>query len=347
VKDPTSDPGHLLMIYEGVNDCVGYMGGETSDSGTYISVGVATSFDYGRTWPTYRGTATFDFAQLPGSNKTQGPNAPSGALGNAVCMGNDCIITPPATYGRYLALSLPVSLATVMAKGEKFTGKLGLAETSAFLDNVGDYPAPYLYVVHGYAHGEFGAALPNHRAADLTVARAQLNGGTSPLSFLKWDGLSWANPGIGGNEYPIVPEGLYQNCGDRDQSRSSGSISYVVPTQQFLLTFICKSPTDPASGQGSGDPTGAAWFYSTSYDLSDPSQWSPPQEIIGSWSMFDNVGCDNWKGWYPTFMSLGREPGHLSVNGYVFYLSGCQGGKSDTEHLRQYSSRAFTISVSP
>jgi hypothetical protein len=160
---------------------------------------------------------------------------------------------------------------------------------------------------------------------------------------------------MGGNEYPIVPDGLYQNCGDLSQDRSAGSISYVIPTQQYVLTFVCTSPTNPNPQNppvGNQGP-GAAWFYSTSNDLSDPSQWSPPQEIKGSWGWFDDptngcngCACNYWKGFYPTLMSLGRKPSHLSASGYVFYLAGCLGG-SDTPHIRQYSSRAFTITTGP
>jgi hypothetical protein len=137
VKDPTSGPGNLLMIYEGTNGCVGNIGGDRGHTGEYITVGVATSLDYGLTWPTYRGTPSFDFVDLPGQNKNQGPNAPSGALCDAVCMGNDCATTPPPTYGRYLALSPPVPLSTVMVTHtEGLNGKIGLAEPSAFLDDV-------------------------------------------------------------------------------------------------------------------------------------------------------------------------------------------------------------------
>lgn len=354
VKDPTSGPGRLLMVYEGANTCLGSIGGARSDNSAYISTGVATSLDYGYTWPTYHGTASFDFVPLPGANKTQGPNAPSGALGSAVCMGNDCATTPPVTYGRYPILSLPVSLATAMATGESLSDKVGEAEPSAFVDDAGGGPAPYLYVVHGYAPGDLGPSLPNGRKSDLTVARAQLNGGTSRLSFLKWNGQSFANLGVGGVDSPILPDGPFETCGDPAQGRNAGSISYVVPTQQYLLTFICNSPSDPAGGAGSGGPRGSAWFYSISYDLSDPGRWSAPQEIVGSWMPWDtgtpagSYGCPSFKGWYPTFMSLGRKPGHLSANGHVFYLWGCLGGGAGgTPPKRQYSSRAFTITTGP
>jgi hypothetical protein len=120
----------------------------------------------------------------------------------------------------------------------------------------------------------------------------------------------------------------------------------VEATQQYLLLFTCRSPSDPAVGPGSGN-TGVAWFYSTSTDLSDPTKWTTPQEIAGSWSEIDSSGgCPSYKGWYPTIMSLGSKPGHLSTSGYVFYLWGCETGAGDANAPnRQFSSRAFTITT--
>ncbi len=53
--------------------------------------------------------------------------------------------------------------------------------------------------------------------------------------------------------------------------------------------------------------------------------------------------CSDYKGWYPTLMSLGAKPGHLSTSAYGFYLWGCQG--AGTPGGRQYSSRAFTMTL--
>jgi hypothetical protein len=112
------------------------------------------------------------------------------------------------------------------------------------------------------------------------------------------------------------------------------------------------SPSDPNPQNGAPSSTaeGAAWFYSTSNDLTAQS-WSAPSEIQGSWNTF--AACESgpndpyYNGWYPTLMSLGKKPGHLSMTGYVFYLTGCQGG--GTPGGREFSSRAFTITkaVSP
>lgn len=331
VKDPTSNPGSLLMIYEGVNGCVGSAGGQKpGNNDAYISLGIATSIDYGKTWPTYRGTSTFSFVPLPNVNLTQGPNAPLGALGSNVCMGNDCITAPPPNYGRYAVVTPSTSLASVMAAGKPLTSILGDQEIAGFLDDVGASPAPYLYATYNSAE----------------VARAQLNGGSAPLSFTKWNGQAFASPGIGGAGSSVLPAvGSFENCEAPSQSQFGSSISYIDDTQQYLLTFVCRSPGDPAGGQHAGAPQGAAWFYSTSYDLSDQTQWTPPQEIIGSWSQYDTSGgCQNWKGFYPTLMSLGKKPGHLSTTGYVFYLWGCQQAGTPPPG-RQYSSRVFMIST--
>jgi uncharacterized protein (TIGR03437 family) len=332
VKDPTAPSGSLLMVYEGTNACIGNAGGPViSNTDDYISLAIATSLDYGKTWPAYRGSSAFNFVPLPGVNPTQGPNAPMGALGKDVCMGNNCSITPPAAYGRYPVVTAPTSLASLMAAAQPLTSKFGEQEISGFVDDVAGGVAPYLYANSG----------------DVRVARAQLNGGAAPLTFQKWNGQAFASPGIGGAEATVLPVGPFESCEAPQQSQFGSSISYVEDTQQYLLTFLCVSPSDPAFGAHGGGNLGAAWFYSTSYNLSDQTQWTLPREIPGSWSAYDQSGgCADYKGFYPTFMSLGKSAGHLSLTGYVFYLWGCQTAGTPAPG-RQFSSRAFTITTSP
>jgi hypothetical protein len=332
VKDPTGGPGAMLMVYEGTNACIGNVGGPIlSNQDDYISLAIATSVDYGKSWPTYRGTPTFAFVPLPGFNQTQAPNAPMGALGKDVCIGNDCTTTPPASYGRYPVVTVPTSLASLMAAATPLTAKLGEQEISGFVDDISGSATPYLYA-------NFGSA---------KVARAQLNGGSAPLSFQKWNGQAFASPGIGGVESSVLPAGPFENCEAPGQNQFGSSISYVDETQQYLLTFVCISGSDPALGRQSGGSQGAAWFYSTSYDLNDQSHWTTPREITGSWSEFDQSGgCPSWKGYYPTLMSLGKKPGHISTSGYVFYLWGCQGAGTPPPG-RQFSNRAFTMTIGP
>jgi uncharacterized protein (TIGR03437 family) len=215
-----------------------------------------------------------------------------------------------------------------MAAAKPLTAKYGEQEISGFVDDVAGNSAPYVYA----------------NWANARMARAQLNGGTAPLNFQKWDGHAFAAPGLGGPEVSVLPAGSFQNCGAAVQNQYGTSISYVDDTQQYLLTFICVSPSDPALGPSGGGRLGAAWFWSSSYTLSDETQWSTPQEIAGSWSEFDSSGgCPDYKGFYPSFMSPGKSAGHLSLAGYVFYLWGCQG--AGTHGGRQFSSRAFTIAT--
>jgi uncharacterized protein (TIGR03437 family) len=328
--DPTGGPGSLLMIYEGVNSCIGTTGGSVpSNTNDYISLAVATSVDYGKSWPTYRGTPTFNFVPLPDTNPTQAPNAPMGAMGKNVCMGNDCATTPPANYGRYLAITPTTSLASLMAAGKQLTAKFGEQEIAGFVDDVSGAAPPYVYATFG----------------NVKEGRARLNGGSAPLSFQKWDGSGFNAAGIGGAEATVVPNGAFENCEAPAQNQFGSSISYVEDTQQYLLTFLCISSQDPALGMGGTGNKGAAWFYSTSYSLADPAQWSAPREIAGSWSNFDTSGgCLSYNGFYPTFMSLSKKPAHLSTSGYVFYLWGCQGVGTPGPG-RQFASRQFTITT--
>jgi len=152
-------------------------------------------------------------------------------------------------------------------------------------------------------------------------------------------------PGIGGEETSVLPAGSFRNCEGPTQNQFAGSISYVEETHQYLLTFVCVSTGDPKLGPNQpGANRGAAWLWSTSYDLSEQTKWTPPTEIPGSWSDFDNsCDCPDYKGYYPTFMSPEKSAGQLSLHGYVFYLWGCQGG--GTPGGRQFSSRAFKIKI--
>jgi hypothetical protein len=372
--DPTScadrGTGSLLAVYEGTNRCIGRTGASNKGNNFYSSIAIATSNDHGHTWPTYRANPPFDFYPLPAQNPGYGPAAPWGASGADVCVGNDCATAPPSGYGRYAVLAPVVTVAQAMGdpatqQQEGLASNVGDSEPSAFVDVPSAGPDRYLYVVHNYAPGPFAENPPlqanTQSLSDLAVARARLDGGAAPLEFSKWYGQSFSEPGLprdgGGAESPIFPKLAsdlphYRRCLAPDQSRAMGSLSYVVETRQYLLTFVCSSPTDPRTGASypgdSAGQSGAAWFYSTidarRFDLSHQEQWSAPQEIVGSWSPFSGGGCfRNFDGWYPTFMSPNRQPGQLSTSGYVFYMRGCT--DDQTPGGRQFSTRAFVINT--
>jgi hypothetical protein len=370
VLDPTNPfdrgTGNLIMIYEADNRCIGLVGGDNVTQGNsfYSMVSVATSFDFGHSWPAYR-YDLFPFASpgvpLPNQNGSVGPDAPFGATGSDVCAGNNCFLTqffPNPNYGRYPSLGPQLTIQDILnlpsTKTTILESQVGDAVPSAFVDDVWrgyepDEPRPvYLYEIHNYTPGPprlKSPPLPDGKGSDMMIARAQLNGGSEPLSFEKWYEGSFSQPGLGGLETPVFPAGPFANCEDDSQLKTMGSISYVEATQQYLLTFVCQSPMgDPASGKGNH---GAAWFFSTNRDLSHPENWTTPQQIIGSWSEYDpaDTTCNDFNGWYPTFMSLDEKSGHLNTTGFVFYMKGCTGFNEVSAGGRQYSTRTFTITI--
>src|SRR5262249_31536720 len=164
-------------------------------------------------------------------------------------------------------------------QGPALNQKFGEQEISGFVDDVARGPTRYLYANWG----------------NMKIGRAQLNGGSARLNFLKWDGTYFETTGIGGPESSILPvNGSFQNCLAPQQNQFGSSISYVEQTHQYLLTFVCISNGDPKHGRNPNANPGAAWFYATSYDLCDPNQWTQPdplgnpqpREIEGSWSEF-------------------------------------------------------------
>jgi hypothetical protein len=361
VKDPTASPGSMLMVYEGTNACIGNPGGQVfGDNDDYITLAIATSIDYGRKWPTYRGSDTFDYVPLPNVNQSQAPNKPMGAWGADVCAGN-CPSplptpspSPPAdSYGRYAVVTASPSLDYLMTQPtpSPLTAKFGEQEISGFVDDVSGTSPTYLYANWG----------------NVKIGRAPLNRESERLKFEKWDGTDYESTGIGGPENSVLPaSGPFENCLDAKQSQFGASISYVEQTQQYLLTFICVSDGDPLLGADQQNAKrGAAWFYATSDDISCPtcpSKWNQPNalgspqpiEIEGSWSEFTDQTepapsptaspCTSvYKGYYPSFMSMDKSAGHLSLDGYVFYLWGCQGG--GTVGGRKFSSRQFKITT--
>lgn len=360
VKDPTNPnnigPGNLIMIYEGTNRCIGLTGGSNLKplkNSFYSTIAVATSNDVAF-WPNYRyqllenGNLLYPLPyknpcfQIPcqtdptlctSQNPCVGPRAPTnGAFGDRVCILNDCLSAPPNEwYGRYPVFSPQESIEDAIKKGKVLKKVIGYQAPSAFLDDARGDAYPYLYLTAG----------------GLMATRAQLNGGTAPLSFTNWYQGSFSEAGRGGLTTAISflgPQGLPENCEAAGQHPTMASFSYLDQTQQYLLTFVCMSSLgDPLTQTGGA---GAAWFYSTNPDMSHQDHWSAPQEIVGSWVPYLQTKknpCDDYDGWYPSFMSLSAAPGHLLTTGYTFYMHGCTGGS--TPGGRRFSTRAFTINL--
>jgi hypothetical protein len=82
----------------------------------------------------------------------------------------------------------------------------------------------------------------------------------------------------------------------------------------------------------------ASWYYSTASSL-EPQDWTAPQLIRGSLlpvAQPCGAGGIGFDGFYPSFMSPGMPPDHLSETRQVFYLDGCNLGPD-----RKFKSRAF------
>ncbi len=371
VVDPTT-PGALLMIYEGTNRCIDSTM-DVQDNNFYSTIGVATSSDAGHTWPSYSWSGA---VPLPEQSLTSGPAEATG------------------TTGRYAVLGAPVTVTQWIAANTALPSKsVGDSEPSAFVDDVAAGATTYIYSVQNANLG--GLVYPGTQTGGtLTVARAALGpqplafakwfgtavayGDTSSGTFAPSSvtvtgsacgpgrtSCSITNAGLGdsggGLESPIFPQdpsssaGALATCQAPAQNQLGGAIEYVEATHEYVLTFICNSPSDPANPSApppAGATRGAAWFYSTldatQYDLSRQDMWSAPTEIGGSWRWFASNGASPasncvYDGWYPTFMSLGTKPGHLTKTGYAFSMDGCQ----DTEAgaPRAYTSRTFTIEI--
>lgn len=319
VPDPTHRPSGLLMVYEGTNKC----SAGTPQKNGYHTYGIATSFDGGMHWPVYPASAS-------------GLRFWFGGTGVAFCppgVAHDLCEQP--SYGRYAVLAPSTSLHHYFTTHA--VAPPGLQQPSAFLDTTQN--PSRLYIVVGNS-----------------LARATVTTGSKPLTFDKLSNGTWVAPPADEpkgdapdsnlNDSPDLPmlatNGNPRECGAANQSRQGLSISYVRSTRQYLLLFVCQSPSDPnpVSGEQGADSRGAAWFWATSSSL-DPPNWTRFGEISGTWS---TIRGGRYRGWYPSIMSLGQQPGQLASNGYVFYLTGCYGKcTGGVPTARTYSSRAFAI----
>ena len=346
LADPTGPPGKTLMVYSATNLSIGLEpGSDTRKNHSYNSVGIATSND-GLTWPTYAAVEE----TLPDQSATTGPNAPFGATFTKVDQGSSSLGIPGTSpaYGRYPVLgpATPIKAAIAEAGNNGVSKDMGDGSPSGFIDSYNHSSSPYLYVVDDY--------LPGDGTSSLTISRAALDGGSPKLRFARWANGRFSQSATTPSPIGFLPgpQSAFQSGIDPQlQTQTAGSISYVPSTGQYLLTFVCISHGDPATGE---PRLTGAWFFSTNSDLSNEAGWSQPQLIRGSDHPITPAKGQSkdvvFSGWYPSFMSLSTvpqgdpgsmAPGELDLNGYVFYMSGSRG--SPTLNLRSFDSAYFTI----
>ena len=251
--DPTNPfdlwGGNLLMVYEGTNGCVG-----TAATKFYSTLGIATSGDFGHSWPIYRS----NFTALPAVNQAEGPMAADGAWGSNVCWGNFCssinLLQPPNQYGRY-AVSGPA--VSIQDAARQFPGGLdtvaGDSEPAAFVDDIQPGAPVYVYITHNYDPGALKGDTPLPSGhTDLAVSQIRLNGRTARLKATHWFQRQFNEAGLaddgGGHESPIFPGvnttnlpgplDYYQHCLSPTQRRVGPSISFSEATNQYVLVFV-------------------------------------------------------------------------------------------------------------
>jgi len=201
---------------------------------------------------------------------------------------------------------------------------MGDAIPAAFAERDLDGKA-YVYVVYGYHTGTAGTS-----DGQLRIARAAL--GADPVTFLKWSGGSFSQPGIGGSDSRITPA---PGCTNGYQTMAD--LSYNDDLAAYLLVFVCANT--PMGSQP------AAWYYATATSL-DRQDWSAPKLIQNSQFTLTSPcptlsSGGQFDGWYPSLMSPGAASGHTRLGGTVFYMNGCDVGQ------RQFMARNFTITTGP
>jgi hypothetical protein len=372
--DPLN-PGQLFMIYGGTNNCIGMSRKTSTNARFYGTIGVATSADEGHSWPMY----AVNSVPLPGQDQypSPGPNALAGAIGPEACVGPNCAPAPSASYGRYAVTNVPFTLEIAVGSGSSLPADLGDSQPSSFIDAIGTDKHTYVYTVENfscpqsckkgttnlcsmYCRPYFTS--PNDVDV-ISMARAELKAGAPPDHFTKWYGTnaaSFSQPGLGGAESPIFPRDTvsgpaspgYSSCQAADQVQTMGTLGYVDKAKEYLLVFVCKSPTQPSAPRNSCSlgNGGVTWMYATldgtRYNLSRQDKWGAPQEIQGAWGCYSSL-CSAaegiYDGWYPTLMSVGRPSARLATTGFAFSMKGCTNGQAQ----RNYESRRFTVTLAP
>ena len=301
VRDPTRGPGDLIMVYEAEIHCPRSANGAAAG---WVSVGVARSADGGRTWP------------LPVSRP--------GVEKDWLEYGD----------GRYAGVTLPGTPPT--DRLDKFYGD---SLPSAFVDDMdptGDY---YLYVPY-----QFTGSPTTKPDAFIHMARAKLGDKSGHrvegrLQFAKWRANSsgkggWTEDGRGGLESAVMTA----PCVPGAMAEGHAQITYNDALKRYMMTFTCTrlnceaGPTCPA--------VSLSWYFSTATSLA-AQDWGRPQLIENSTRPVTATGhgMGLMDGAYASFMTPGREPGHIGMTGYALFLQG------DPLGARNMAARTFTVTA--
>jgi hypothetical protein len=290
VHDPTRGPGHLIMIYEAEIHCPHSSKGATAG---WVSVGVARSEDGGRTWPM--------------------PVARPGIENDWLEYGN----------GRYAGVTLPGTPPT--AGLDKFYGD---ALPSAFVDDMDPSGEYYLYVPYQFTGSPL--AKPD---AFIHMARAKLGDKSGHrvegrLQFHKWyvdsNGKGgWTQEGRGGLESAVMTS----PCVSGAMSEGHAQIVYNDALRLYMMTFTC-TQLDCAAGPEC-PAVSLSWYYATATSLV-AQDWSPPRLMQNSTRpiTMNGHGMGLRNGVYASFMTPGREPGHIGTTGYALFLRGTRSARA-------------------
>ena len=301
VRDPTRGPGDLIMIYEAEIHCPRSSNGAAAG---WVSVGVTRSGDGGKNWPA--------------------PIARPGFENDWLEYGD----------GRYAGVTLP---GTPLKVGlDKFYGD---SLPSAFVDDMDPSGDVYLYVPYQFTGS------PTIKAdAYIHMARAKLGDKAGRrtegrLQFHKWrvesDGTGgWTQEGRGGLESAVMT----RPCAAGAMAEGNAQIVYNDALKLYMMTFVCTrlncdaGPSCPA--------VDVSWRFATATSLS-AQNWSAPQVMQNSIRPVAATGHGMGlrDGDYASFVTPGREPGHVGMTGYALFMRG------DPLGARVLAARTFSIAA--
>jgi len=159
------------------------------------------------------------------------------------------------------------------------------------------------------------------------------------LQFYKWYVESvgkggWTQEGRGGLESAVMTS----PCVSGPMSEGHGQIVYNDTLRLYMMTFTCTQLNCAAGAECRA--VSVSWYYSTATSLV-AQDWSPPQLMQNSIRPVTTTGhgMGLMNGVYASFMTPGREPGHIGMTGYALFLRG------DPIGPRNMAARKFTITA--